>query len=100
MRQELRNVFKAAENRFEDQGVVQGACHSWASSVGISASLSTSASTSSSSLHTVGTLSEATREYRNLVHPGHEVRTKLAVSAEQARIALTVLQIVHRELSR
>lgn len=44
-------------------------------------------------------LSSPVREYRNLVHPGNELRTKLTFSAEEARIALEVLNIVHRDLS-
>jgi hypothetical protein len=44
-------------------------------------------------------LSHSVREYRNLIHPGSEVRNKLAFSTEEARIALEVLHIVHRDLS-
>jgi hypothetical protein len=40
------------------------------------------------------------REYRNLVHPGNELRTKLTVDAEEARISVAVLEMVHRDLAR
>jgi hypothetical protein len=46
------------------------------------------------------TVSDATRTYRNLVHPGNEVRTGLRFGKEEARIALTVLETIHRDLSR
>jgi hypothetical protein len=44
-------------------------------------------------------LSDPVREFRNLIHPGNEIRNKLKFDAEEARIALEVLNIVHRELS-
>jgi hypothetical protein len=44
-------------------------------------------------------LSHPIREYRNLVHPGNEIRNKLTFNAEEARIALEVLNIVYRDLS-
>ena len=44
-------------------------------------------------------LSHSLREYRNLVHPGNELRTRLRFDAEEARIALEVLNILHRDLS-
>ncbi len=44
-------------------------------------------------------LSHPVREYRNLIHPGNEIRTKLTFGAEEAKIALEVLHILHRDLS-
>jgi len=44
-------------------------------------------------------LSHSLREYRNLVHPGREIRDKLSFDAEEARIALEVLNILYRDLS-
>ena len=44
-------------------------------------------------------LSHSVRQYRNLVHPGNEIRNKLTFDAEEARIALEVLHIIHRDLS-
>jgi hypothetical protein len=44
-------------------------------------------------------LSHSVRQYRNLVHPGNEVRNRLTFDAEEARIALEVLHIIHRDLS-
>jgi len=45
-------------------------------------------------------LSHSVREYRNLIHPGNEVRNKLTFGSEEAKIALEVLHIVHRDLSQ
>lgn len=47
----------------------------------------------------VAKLSHPVREYRNLVHPGNEMRTGLTFDREEARIALEVLNILHRDLS-
>ncbi len=44
-------------------------------------------------------LSHPIREYRNLVHPGNEIRRKLTFGAEEAKIAVEVLHILHRDLS-
>jgi hypothetical protein len=44
-------------------------------------------------------LSHSLREYRNLVHPGNEIRNNLLFDAEEARIAIEVLNIVQRDLS-
>lgn len=38
------------------------------------------------------------REYRNLVHPGREVRENLSFGREEAAIALEVLRILVRDL--
>lgn len=44
-------------------------------------------------------LSDPIREYRNLVHPGNEIRQRLEFGKEEARIAIEVLNIAHRDLS-
>jgi len=44
-------------------------------------------------------LSHSVRDYRNLIHPGNEVRNKLTFDAEEAKIALEILHILHRDLS-
>lgn len=45
-------------------------------------------------------LSHSVRQYRNLVHPGNEIRNKLTCEKEEARIAVEVLHIIHRDLSK
>lgn len=47
----------------------------------------------------VSTLSHSVREYRNLVHPGNQLRNNLSANREEARIALEVLHMVDRDLS-
>ena len=44
-------------------------------------------------------LSHAVREYRNIVHPGNEIRKSLKFGPEEANIALEVIHILHRELA-
>jgi hypothetical protein len=44
-------------------------------------------------------LSHSVRDYRNLIHPGNEVRNKLTFNTEEARIAIEVLNMVHRDCS-
>ncbi len=46
----------------------------------------------------VGRLSHSVREYRNLVHPGREIRENLGFGREEATIALEVLRILVRDL--
>ncbi len=48
----------------------------------------------------VAKLSHSVREYRNLIHPGVEIRSKLKVEPEEAKIAVQVLNILIRELSK
>jgi len=54
-------------------------------------------------LHLIGSsaskLSHSIREYRNLVHPGNELRSQLPVAQEEARIAIEVLHIIYRDQS-
>lgn len=47
----------------------------------------------------VAKLSHTVREYRNLIHPGREIRSGLKVEPEEAKIAIQVLNILIRELS-
>jgi hypothetical protein len=44
-------------------------------------------------------LSHSLREYRNLVHPGNEIRSNLVFDKEEANIAIEILHMLHRELS-
>jgi hypothetical protein len=46
----------------------------------------------------VDKLSHSLREYCNLVHPGNEIRKNLTFDAEEAKIALEVLNMVYRDL--
>lgn len=48
----------------------------------------------------VETLAGPVRQYRNLVHPGNELRNKLTVSELEANSAFNVLNIVHRDFSK
>jgi hypothetical protein len=43
--------------------------------------------------------SHSLREYRDLVHPMVEIKSRLRVDAAEARIALEVLNMIHRDLS-
>lgn len=45
-------------------------------------------------------MSHPIREYRNLVHPGNELRNQLIFDEEEAKIAIEVLNILHRDLSK
>ena len=47
----------------------------------------------------VETLADPVRQYRNLVHPGRELRTGLKPDRYEAESGLTVLKIIHRERS-
>jgi hypothetical protein len=47
----------------------------------------------------VQTMSHGVREYRNLVHPAVEMRKPLRVELEEARVAVSLVAIIHRELS-
>jgi hypothetical protein len=44
-------------------------------------------------------LGDAVRQYRNLVHPGNEIRSRLTVGRLEADSALNSLKIIHRDLS-
>ena len=43
--------------------------------------------------------SHTVREYRNLVHPGLELRSGLGMNEEEANIAFNVLNLVQKDLS-
>ena len=45
-------------------------------------------------------LSHSIREYRDLVHPMVEIKTRLRVDVEEAKIALELLNMIHRDLSK
>ncbi len=45
-------------------------------------------------------LSHSVREFRNLVHPGVELRSSLSFDQEEARIAIEVLHLLDRELNQ
>jgi len=47
----------------------------------------------------VARLSHPVRQYRNLVHPGNEIRTKMQFGRGEARIAIEVLNMLHRDIS-
>lgn len=47
----------------------------------------------------VDRLSQSVRTYRNLVHPSNELTNRLKVGAEEAKIALEVLHMLHRDFS-
>jgi hypothetical protein len=44
-------------------------------------------------------LSDPVRQYRNLVHPGNEIRQRLKIGKEEATIAFNILELVCRDLS-
>ena len=45
-------------------------------------------------------LSHPLREYRNLVHPGYELRKGLSCNQEEAKISFEILNMVHRDLTK
>jgi hypothetical protein len=47
----------------------------------------------------VGHLSHGLREFRNLVHPGKQVREKVSLTEEEAEISSRVVQLYLREFS-
>ena len=49
-------------------------------------------------LSPVHTMSHGVRQYRNLVHPAAELRGSLKVEIEEAKVAITLVSILHREL--
>ncbi|HXH91904.1 MAG TPA: hypothetical protein VNN25_10015 [Thermoanaerobaculia bacterium] len=46
----------------------------------------------------VQAMSHGVRQYRNLVHPAAEIRSSLKVEIEEAKVAITLISILHREL--
>jgi hypothetical protein len=46
----------------------------------------------------IQTMSHGVRQYRNLVHPAAEIRGNLRVEIEEARVAISLVAILHREL--
>jgi hypothetical protein len=47
----------------------------------------------------IGKLSHSIREYRNIIHPGNEIRQELTIAPEEANIAIEVMNILYRELA-
>ena len=47
----------------------------------------------------IATLPESMKEYRNLAHPGHELREKLIVSKSTAELSFKVLSVIVEEQS-
>lgn len=47
----------------------------------------------------VGHLSHGLREFRNLVHPGRQIREKVSLTEEEAEIAFNVVKVCLREFS-
>ena len=47
----------------------------------------------------VGHLGHGLREFRNLVHPGKQVREKVSLTEEEAEISYRVVQVYLREFS-
>lgn len=45
------------------------------------------------------TMSHAIRRYRNLVHPAVELKSPMKVELEEARVAISLVRILHRELA-
>jgi hypothetical protein len=50
--------------------------------------------------HAIENLSQTVRFFRNLVHPGREVRQGIRFNAEEARIAFEVVNILAHDLGR
>jgi hypothetical protein len=45
-------------------------------------------------------LSHSLREYRNLIHPGKEIREGFKFGTEEAKLAVEVVNIIYRDLSK